>query len=152
SADFLVTDSSKMRGVVDHVKRLTQSQREIDVLLYGENGTGKELAASYIHEAGPRAKKPMIRVNCGAIPKDLVESHLFGADQGAVTSAVTRKGYFEAADGGIILPDEVGELPLAAQPALLRVLENRTIMRVGGTREIKVNVRVIAATNRDLEA
>jgi len=122
------------------------------VLLSGETGSGKEVVARAIHEGGPRASKPLICVNCGGIPAQLVESTLFGHEAGAFTGAGARaKGVFEAADGGTVLLDEIGELPAPAQAALLRVLESRRFSRVGSTEEIEVDVRILAATHRDLE-
>jgi len=147
----LMTRSPAMRAVVETAKRVARSS--IPVLLSGETGTGKEVLSRFIHETGPRGRKPMICVNCGSIPAQLVESTLFGHERGAFTHAVQQqKGVFEAADGGTVLLDEIGELPAAAQTALLRVLESKRITRVGATREIEVDVRVIAATHRDLEA
>jgi transcriptional regulator with GAF, ATPase, and Fis domain len=123
----------------------------LTVLVRGETGTGKELVARALHRASPRAQQPMVVQDCSAIPRDLIESTLFGHEKGSFTGAVERKiGCFEQATGGTIFLDEVGELDLSLQPKLLRVLENRAIKRVGGTREIPVDVRVIAATNRDL--
>jgi transcriptional regulator with PAS, ATPase and Fis domain len=123
------------------------------VILHGETGTGKEVLARLIHESGPRRERRLVRVNCGAIPAQLVESTLFGHEKGAFTGAVQQqKGVFEEANQGTVFLDEIGELPLAAQAALLRVLETGSFARVGSTREMEVDVRVIAATHRDLEA
>jgi len=122
-----------------------------NVLLLGESGTGKDLVAKAIHRNSPRAGKPYIAVNCGAVPPSLIESELFGVERGAFTGAMAlRKGLFEAAQGGTILLDEISELPLQVQPALLRVLQNRELRRLGGTRTIPVDFRLIAASNRDL--
>ena len=121
------------------------------VLLEGETGVGKELFAELIHKLSSRNTVPMVKVNCGALPKDLIEDELFGHEKGAFTSAIqSRKGRFELAHGGTIFLDEIGELPLELQPKLLRVLQNGEFERVGGQATIKVDVRVIAATNRDL--
>jgi two-component system nitrogen regulation response regulator NtrX len=123
------------------------------VLVAGESGSGKELVARELHRLGPGAKGPFIAVNCAALPHELIESELFGHERGAFTGAVTvRKGAFEAAAGGTLLLDEVGELPLAAQAKLLRVLEQREVTRLGGNRTVRVDARVVAATNRDLKA
>jgi transcriptional regulator with GAF, ATPase, and Fis domain len=121
------------------------------VLLLGETGVGKEVLAEAIHRASPRRARPMIRINCGAIPATLIEGELFGHERGAFTDAVTRRiGSFEAAQGSTLFLDEIGELPLEMQVKLLRALQERTIERLGGTHPIKVDVRIIAATNRDL--
>jgi DNA-binding NtrC family response regulator len=121
------------------------------VLLQGESGTGKELVAKALHDLSPRRGKPFIAVNCAALPETLLESELFGHEKGAFTGAAERRlGRFELADTGTIFLDEIGEIPLATQVKLLRVLESRTFFRVGGSQPIKVNVRVIAATNRSL--
>lgn len=123
------------------------------VLILGESGTGKELIAKSIHRNSDRADKPFLPVNCGAIPADLLESELFGHEKGAFTSAIaTRIGRFELADGGTILLDEIGEMPQMLQVKLLRVLQDRSFERVGGAKTINVDVRIIAATNQNLEA
>ncbi len=125
---------------------------DINCFIYGENGTGKELVATEVVQRGPRANKPFVVVDCGAISPNLVESELFGHVRGAFTGADRdRVGAFEAADGGTVFLDEIGELPIGVQPKLLRALEQREIRRVGETSTRKVNVRVISATNRDLE-
>jgi Nif-specific regulatory protein len=122
------------------------------VLLLGESGTGKELIARAIHYNSPQAQGPFITLNCAALPESLVESELFGHEKGAFTGATAlRKGRFELADGGTLFLDEIGDLPLAMQSKLLRVLQERTFERVGGGKSITVQVRLIAATNRDLE-
>ncbi len=126
---------------------------DLSVLITGESGTGKEVVANAIHRLSKRRNKPLISVNCGAIPEGILESELFGHEKGSFTGAIAqRKGYFEAANGGTIFLDEIGEMPLNTQVKLLRVLETSEIMRVGGSQPIKVDVRVIAATNKNLEA
>ncbi|WP_437617538.1 sigma 54-interacting transcriptional regulator [Sorangium sp. So ce1151] len=147
----LATKSPLMRSLVEVALRAARSS--IPVLLRGETGTGKEVLARFIHDRSPRRGEPLICVNCGAIPALLIESTLFGHERGAFTGASQQqKGVFEAAAGGTVLLDEIGELPAAAQAALLRVLETKRVTRVGATREIEVDVRVIAATHRDLDA
>ena len=123
------------------------------VLIQGESGTGKELAANAIHYNSKRGDKPLMKINCSAIPDSLLESELFGYEKGAFTDAKnTKKGLFELADGGTVFLDEIGDMKPYLQSKILRVLENQTFMRVGGEREIKVDIRIIAATNKDLEA
>ncbi|WP_224365600.1 sigma 54-interacting transcriptional regulator [Hyalangium versicolor] len=139
-----------MRPVLETVASVATSR--IPVILHGETGTGKEVLAQLIHESGPRKDRRIVRVNCGALPKDLVESTLFGHERGAFTGALQQqKGVFEEADGGTVFLDEIGELPPAAQVSLLRVLEVGAFSRVGSNRELEVDVRIVAATHRDLE-
>jgi transcriptional regulator with GAF, ATPase, and Fis domain len=141
--------STQMRRLFAVLPRIAQS--DATVLIQGETGTGKGVLAESIHEASPRADKPLVVVDCGALPPSLLESELFGHEKGAFTGAVTAKvGMLEAANGGTVFFDEIGELPLELQPKLLRFLENRTVRRVGSNKNKEVDVRVIAATNRDL--
>jgi transcriptional regulator with GAF, ATPase, and Fis domain len=147
---MLVGESAAMQRLFAMLPRVAQS--EASVLIYGETGTGKESIARLIHELSGRAHKPLIVVDCTTIPENLAESELFGHEKGAFTGAVARKiGKFEMADGGTVFLDEVGELPLKLQGKLLRVLEQQELERVGGGRVIKTDIRVIAATNRNLE-
>jgi DNA-binding NtrC family response regulator len=140
-----------LREVMATAARVAASR--IPVIVLGETGTGKEVLARFIHDQSPRRGKPMVCVNCAAIPAQLVESTLFGHEKGAFTGAAQQhQGVFEAADGGTVFLDEIGELPAAAQAALLRVLEIQRFARVGSVKEIEVDVRVVAATHRDLEA
>jgi transcriptional regulator with PAS, ATPase and Fis domain len=140
-----------MRGVLDQVSRVARAS--ISVVLHGETGSGKEVLARRIHEGGPRRDKPLVCVNCGAIPENLLESTLFGHERGAFTGADRqRHGVFEVADGGTVFLDEIGELKAPAQVALLRVLETRRVARLGSSKELEVDVRVVSATHRDLEA
>jgi len=141
--------SSLMQQVFDLVANAAQSNAPVIIL--GESGTGKEMAAKAIHDAGPRSNRPYIKVNCAALNESLLESELFGHVKGAFTGAYQhREGRFEAADGGDIFIDEIGDLPLTTQVKLLRVLEEKVIERVGDNRPIKVDVRIITATNRNL--
>ncbi|MBQ5903049.1 MAG: sigma-54-dependent Fis family transcriptional regulator, partial [Alistipes sp.] len=139
---------------ISHVRELISKVApcEARVLITGENGTGKELVARHLHLLSPRSTAPFVEVNCAAIPSELIESELFGHERGAFTSAVKqRKGKFELADGGTLFMDEIGDMSLAAQAKVLRALQERKISRVGSDRDIYVNVRVIAATNKDLK-
>jgi len=146
----IVGNSRPLREVLAQVEQVAPT--DSTVLILGETGTGKELVARRIHELSPRADRPMIKVNCSALPESLVEAELFGREKGAYTGAVSREpGRFELADGSTILLDEIGELPLSLQAKLLRVLESGEFERVGSSRTLTVDVRVIASTNRDLE-
>ncbi len=147
-------------GIVGESLALRQALRQVEqvsatdatVLLLGESGTGKELFARALHLASPRRDQPFVKVNCGAIPENLFESELFGHEKGAFTGAsAARAGYFEQAQGGTIFLDEVGDLPLAMQVKLLRVLQEGVVQRLGGRKEIPVSVRIVAATNQDLQ-
>jgi transcriptional regulator with PAS, ATPase and Fis domain len=145
----IIYQSAPMKRLIARAHRV--ALWSASVLIEGESGTGKELLARAIHSASPRKDKPFITVNCGAIPSELVESELFGNEKGAFTGAnKAKKGYFEAADGGSLFLDEIGELPIAAQVKLLRALQEGEIIRVGAVDPIKVDVRIIAATNRRL--
>lgn len=146
----LVGNSDAMHRIYEMIKRV--SQTPTNVLVTGESGTGKEMVAKAIHFNGPLKDRPFVTVNCGAIPESLMESEMFGHKKGSFTGAVADKaGLFEVADGGTLFLDEVGELPLSIQVKLLRAIQERVIRRVGATEDTKVDVRIIAATNRDLE-
>jgi DNA-binding NtrC family response regulator len=147
----IVSDDPKMRAVLDLVAQVGPSKAS--VLITGESGTGKELIAEAIHLASPRTTKPFVRLHCAALAESLLESELFGHERGAFTGAVARReGRFKQADGGTLFLDEIGEIPASTQVKLLRFLQERTFERVGGNETLKVDVRVIAATNRDLKA
>ena len=149
--DTIVGVESGLQAVMERVELVARS--DVPVLIFGETGSGKELVARAIHNRSPRAAGPFIRVNCGAIPHELIDSQLFGHEKGAFTGAVeARKGWFERADGGTLLLDELGELTLAAQVRLLRVLQDGWLDRVGSQRPMSVDVRIVAATHRDLAA
>ncbi len=147
----IITRSPQMEDLLRQAKLVADS--DASVLIYGESGTGKELLARAIHRASPRRDKPFVAVNCGAIPAELLESELFGHARGAFTGAVqAHKGLFQTADGGTLLLDEIGDMPLALQVKLLRVLQEGEVRPVGATQQIPVDVRVISATHRDLDA
>jgi DNA-binding NtrC family response regulator len=146
-----IGDSPKMLRVLEKVERVAASNAT--VLITGESGTGKELIAKAIHFSGSRKNRPLIAVNCAAIPETLIESELFGYKRGAFTGAISdTKGKFEEADGGTLFLDEISQMPLALQPRLLRVLQEGEIVRLGENRPRRIDVRIIAATNRDLQA
>ena len=148
-ADVIIGEKGGLKSVFERVSLVAQS--DVPVVIFGETGTGKELIARTIHNQSDRSSAPFIRVNCGAIPLDLLDSQLFGHERGAFTGAVeTRKGWFEQADGGTLFLDEVGELTLDAQVRLLRVLQDGWLERVGGKNAIHVNVRIVLATHRDI--
>jgi DNA-binding NtrC family response regulator len=147
----IVGRSPALKRLLDQLALVASTQST--VLVLGETGTGKELVARAIHDRSPRSERPLVKVNCAALPRELVESELFGHEKGAFTGATQqRRGRFELADGGTLFLDEVGELPLEAQAKLLRVLQEQEFERVGGTRSLRTDVRVIAGTNRDLQA
>jgi len=149
--DEIVGSSGALRKVLSLVSKVAPA--DATVLIAGETGTGKELVARAIHRRSKRVSRPFISVNCAGIPRDLIASELFGHEKGAFTGATQQRlGRFELANGGTLFLDEVGELPAETQIALLRVLQEHEFERVGGTRRIRVDVRVIAATNRDLQA
>lgn len=155
--NYIQNNQSELLGVSIPVIELRQiikqvAPTDVTILITGESGVGKEVVAKEIHRQSKRSDKPFITVNCGAIPEGIIESELFGHQKGSFTGAVeNRKGYFESADGGTIFLDEIGELPLQTQVKFLRILENGEYMRVGGNKPEYVDVRVIAATNKNLE-
>jgi formate hydrogenlyase transcriptional activator len=150
-ADEIVGESAALKAVLQEVALVAPT--DATVLILGETGTGKELIARAIHNRSNRVGRPFIRVNCAAIPASLIASELFGHERGAFTGALQRRmGRFEAANGGTIFLDEIGELPMETQIALLRVIQEREFERVGSSQSISVDVRIIAATNRDLKA
>jgi transcriptional regulator with GAF, ATPase, and Fis domain len=145
----MVGESSAILDVKAMIEKVAPTNAR--VLITGENGTGKELVARALHEQSTRSKSPFIEVNCAAIPSELIESNLFGHEKGSFTSAIKqRKGNFELAHGGTLFLDEIGDMSLSAQAKVLRALQENKIMRVGGEKDISVDVRVIAATNKDL--
>lgn len=149
--DTIVGSDSGLRAVMDRIELVVGS--DVPVLIFGETGTGKELVARTIHSRSPRSQGPVIRVNCGAIPPELIDSELFGHERGAFTGAAdSRRGWFERAHGGTLFLDEIGELPPAVQVRLLRVLQDGCLQRVGGEKTLHVDVRIVAATHRDLSA
>lgn len=149
-SDAVVGAETGLRSVMERVELVAGS--DVPVLILGETGSGKEVVARAIHQRSPRNNGPFLRVNCGAIPPELVDSELFGHERGSFTGAVAmRKGWFERADGGTLFLDEFGELPLAAQVRLLRILQDGTFERVGGQKQMHIDVRIVAATNRDLQ-
>jgi two-component system, NtrC family, nitrogen regulation response regulator NtrX len=146
----IIGESQAIKEIKEMIARVAPTDAR--VLITGGNGTGKELVARQIHEQSNRSKAPLIEVNCAAIPSELIESELFGHEKGAFTSAVAqRKGKFEQAEGGTLFLDEIGDMSLSAQAKVLRALQENKISRVGGDKEIKVNVRVLAATNKNLK-
>lgn len=146
----LIGESEAFLQMMESIRQVAPTQ--ITVLIQGESGTGKEMVARALHQLSQRNDKPLLTVNCGAIPEGILESELFGHEKGAFTGAVdSRKGYFELAHQGTLFLDEIGEMPLNTQVKLLRVLEEREFMRVGGNKMVDVDVRMIAATNKDLE-
>jgi transcriptional regulator with GAF, ATPase, and Fis domain len=145
----IIGESPQIKKVLETADRVAPT--EAKVLITGPSGSGKELIARRIHEFSPRSEGPFVEVNCAAIPSELIESELFGHEKGAFTSAIKqRKGKFEQADGGTLFLDEIGDMSLSAQSKVLRALQENIIVRVGNDTPIKVNVRVIAATNKDL--
>src|SRR5260370_18377640 len=145
----MMGSSPQFQAVVDDIRIVGPA--ECAVLVHGETGTGKELIARAIHDSGPRQKGPFVALNCAAIPAALLESELFGHERGAFTGAVTQTfGRFQAANGGTLFLDEIGDLPLELQPKLLRVLQEQQYERLGSTRTMQADVRIVAATNQDL--
>ncbi len=151
SGGWIIGEHEEMRRIARLVDKVAKGKAT--VLLQGESGTGKEVVARAIHEQSPRDERPFTPINCAAIPEDLLESELFGFEEGAFTGATRRKrGLLEVADGGTLFLDEIGEMPPKMQAKMLRVVETQTLRRIGGTRDVKVDVRFIAASNRDLKA
>jgi len=145
----IIGTSTAIKKIKETIERIAPTDAR--VLITGSNGTGKELVARWIHEKSNRTDGPMIEVNCAAIPSELIESELFGHEKGAFTSAIKQRiGKFELANGGTLFLDEVGDMSLSAQAKVLRALQENKITRVGGDREIPVNVRIVAATNKNL--
>ena len=146
---LMIGDSPKMQRVIDLVARVADSQAS--VLIRGESGTGKEMVARLIHGNSPRKDGPFVAINCAALPETLLESELFGIERGVATGVDARPGKFELAKGGTIFLDEIGDIPLTLQAKLLRVLQEREVEKLGGRRRIPIDVRILAATHRDLE-
>jgi Nif-specific regulatory protein len=146
----IIGTGPRIQQVVRLIERIRDSQ--VSVLITGESGTGKEMVAKAVHYTSPRARRPFVALNCAALPDTLVESELFGIERGVATGVQPRMGYFQKADGGTLFLDEIGDLSLAAQAKILRVLQERVLERVGGRSSVAVDVRVLAATNKDLEA
>jgi DNA-binding NtrC family response regulator len=150
SLDFVIGSTEEMKNLVNEAQRAAEAS--VSVLITGETGTGKEVLANAIHKIGPRANKPFIGINCAAIQSTVLESELFGYEEGAFTDARKRKlGLMEVADGGILFLDEISSMPIDMQAKLLRALDEHAIRRVGGTKLIKIDVQIIAASNRDLK-
>jgi len=151
NTNFVIGQTPLMKTVVEQALKAAEAQ--VAVMITGENGTGKDILAQYIHANGPRAKKPFIAINCAAIQSTVLESELFGHEAGAFSSADRKKpGLMEVADGGILFLDEISSMPLEIQAKLLRAIENHSFMRVGGTVQINVDLQVIVASNKDLQA
>lgn len=145
----IIGESEPVKAIIEMIDKVAPSDAR--VMITGPNGSGKELVARQLHEKSGRAKAPFVEVNCAAIPSELIESELFGHEKGAFTSAIKqRRGKFEQADGGTLFLDEIGDMSASAQAKVLRALQENKISRVGGDKEIKVNVRIVAATNKDL--
>jgi transcriptional regulator with GAF, ATPase, and Fis domain len=147
---LMIGDSPEMQRVIDLVARVSESQA--NVMIRGESGTGKELVARLVHLNSPRRDEPFIAINCAALPETLLESELFGIERGVATGVEARPGKFEMAQGGTVFLDEIGDIPITLQAKLLRVLQEREIEKLGGRRKIKVDVRILTATHRNLEA
>src|SRR5690606_15352152 len=146
----IIGNSHRLLHVLDHVAQVAPF--DTSVLILGESGTGKEKIAQSIHRLSPRSHKPLVKVNCAALPSNLIESELFGYEKGALSEAMDKRiGKFEQAHEGIIVLDEIGEMQVELQVKLLRVLQEKEIERIGGRSPVKINVRIIAATNRNLE-
>ena len=149
-ASVLVFEDPKSKALMEHIKLVAPS--DANTLIIGETGTGKEIVARHVHDLSARAKKPFVAVNCGAFSENLIESELFGHERGAFTGATSAKaGWFETASGGTLFLDEIGELPLALQVKLLRVLQERQVVRLGSRKPVEIDVRFIAATNVQLD-
>ncbi len=146
----IVGNSQKIQSVLQLIDRIRDSS--VNVLISGESGTGKDLIAKALHYSSPRARRPFVALNCAALPESLVETELFGIEKGVATGVNSRVGHFQAADGGTLFLDEIADLSLAAQAKILRVLEAKVVDRVGGRTSIPVDVRLLTASNKDLEA